>query len=133
MNAKVINSGNCAESDQNSAIANSSAEINRLSSELNSMLSRELDEMMGSVNSQIQRAICDAISIQILPQIQTALSAGSGRLTQIMWNLPSERPEINPKETHGEKNKKNTRCEQRNDYRNGDQPQARAYHIYKQT
>ena len=36
---------------------NSSAEINRLSSELNSRLSRELDKMMSSVNNQIQRAI----------------------------------------------------------------------------
>ena len=51
-------------------------EINKLSSELNSRLSRELDDMMCSVNSQIQRAISDAISNQVLPQIQSALSAG---------------------------------------------------------
>ena len=127
MNSKITNPGNCAESDQNSAIANSSAEINRLSSELNSRLSRELDEMMGSVNTQIQRAISDAISNQILPQIQTALSAGSGHLTHNRWNVPSERPEFNLEEAYGEKVKKNTRCEQRNGYQSGSQPNLRAY------
>ena len=92
MNTRTINSGNCAESDRNSATPNSSAEINRLSSELNSRLSRELDEMMGCVNTQIQRAISDAKGNQILPQIQTALNAWSGHLTQNRWNVPSERP-----------------------------------------
>ena len=127
VNSKVINPSNFAESDQNLAIANSSAEINRLSSELNSRLSRELDEMMGSVNTQIQRAISDAISNQTLPQIQTALSAGSGHSTQNRWNVSSERPEYNPEEVYGEKIKKNTRCDQRNDYQNDSQPHARAY------
>ena len=68
--------------DQNSASFNSNAEINKLSSELNSRLSREMDEMMNSVNTQSQRAISDAISNQILPQIQNVLKAGSGHLTQ---------------------------------------------------
>ena len=54
--------------------------------------------MMGSANTQIQRAISDAISNQILPQIQTALSAGSGHLTQSRWHVPPERPEYNPEE-----------------------------------
>ena len=84
-----------AECGRISTGGNSSAEINKLSSELNSRLSRELDDMMCSVNSQIQRAISDAIGNQILPQIQSALSAGSGHLTQNRWNVPSERPEVN--------------------------------------
>ena len=111
-----------ADCGQNSAIGKSSAEINRLSSELNSRLSGELDEMMGIVNTQIQRAISDAKSNQILPQIQTALY-----LTQNRWNVPSEGPEMNPEETYGEKTKKNSRCEQRLDYQNGSQPNLRAY------
>ena len=90
-----IDPSNNADYSQNSSGGNSSAEINKLSSELNSRLSRELDDMMCSVNSQIQRAISDAISNQILPQIQSALSAGSGHLTQNRWNVPSERPEVN--------------------------------------
>ena len=60
----------------NSASGNSNVEINRLSSEWNSRLSREMDEMMTSVNVQIQRAISDAISNQVLSQIQNALKAG---------------------------------------------------------
>ena len=46
-----------ADFGQNSAEANSLAEINRLSSELNSRISREMDEMMNNVGSQIQRAL----------------------------------------------------------------------------
>ena len=90
-----IDPGNNADYGRNSIGGNSSAEINKLTSELNSRLSRELDDMMCSVNSQIQRAISDAISNQVLPQIQSALSAGSGHMTQNRWDIPSERPEIN--------------------------------------
>ena len=59
MNPKVYTStsGISADFDHNSATANSSAEIDRLSSELNSRISREIDEMMNSVSVQIQRAI----------------------------------------------------------------------------
>ena len=81
--------------DQNSVTANSSAEINRLSSELNSRISREMDEMMNSVSVQIQRAISDAISTQVLPQIQNVIMAGSGHGTRKGWDVPSERPELN--------------------------------------
>ena len=116
-----------ANRDRNSTGDNSSAEINRLSSELNSRLSRELDEMMNSVNTQIQRAISDAISGQILPQIQSVLNAGSGHLTQNMWNVPSERPGMSSEETYGEKAKKNNRSEQHIDYHFGSQPNLRAY------
>ena len=49
--------------------------------------------MMNSVSVQIQRAINEAISSQILPQIQNAVMAGSGQLTKERWNVPAERPE----------------------------------------
>ena len=91
------NSGINADYGQNSASVNSTAEINRLSSDSNSRWSRKLEEMMSSVNTQIQRAISDAKSSQKLSQIQTALNAGSSHLTQNRWNVPSERPEINSK------------------------------------
>ena len=58
-------------------------------------------------------AISDAISSQILPQIETALNAGSGQMTQNRWNVPSERPEMNSEATYGEKAKKNNRSERR--------------------
>ena len=108
-----------ADYGQISTGGNSSAEINKLSSELNSRLSRELDDMMCSVNSQIQKAISDAVSNQVLPQIQSALSAGSGHLTQNRWDVPSERPEVNseglqntnPKDSSASK----PNCNRRND------------------
>ena len=74
---RVINPGTSADLDHNSINANSSAEINRLSMELNSRISREMDEMMNSVSVQIQRAINDTISNQVLPQIQNVVLAGS--------------------------------------------------------
>ena len=83
--------------------------------------------MMSSVNTQIQRAISDAISGQILPRIQSALNTGSGQLTLNRWNVPSERPEVNSKETYGEKVKESNRSEQRFDHQNGSQPKVRAY------
>ena len=68
MNSNVVNG-------QNSAEVSSQAEINKLSSELNSRISREMDEMMNSVSIQIQRAMNDAISNQVLPQIQNVIWA----------------------------------------------------------
>ena len=76
-NPRAVNPGISADFDHNSVTANSSAEIDRLSSELNSRISREMDEMMNSVSVQIQRAINDAISNQVLPQIQNVIKAGS--------------------------------------------------------
>ena len=87
-----------ADFGQNSAEANSLAEINRLSSELNSRISREMDEMMSNVDTLIQRAIIEAISSQVLPQIQNVIMAGSGRETRRGWEVPVERPEVNAEE-----------------------------------
>ena len=87
---RVVSTGINADYGQNSVGTSSNAEINRLLSELNSRLSREVDGMMSTVNTQIHRAISDAIDSQIWPQIQTALYSGSGHLTQNRWNVPSE-------------------------------------------
>ena len=84
-----------AECDRNSITGDSSAEINRLSSELNSRISREMDEMMNSVSVQIQRAINDAISSQVLPQIQNVIMARPGHGNRKGWDVPTERPELN--------------------------------------
>ena len=85
--------GTSAGHGQNSASIDSQAEINKLSSELNSRISREMDEMMNSVSSQIQRAISDAINNQVLPQIQNVIMAGSGQETRRGWQRSDERPE----------------------------------------
>ena len=90
---RILGVGTSAGYDQNSASIDSQAEINKLSSELNSRISREMDEMMNSVSSQIQRAIKDAINNQVLPQIQNVIMAGSGQETRREWERSDERPE----------------------------------------
>ena len=121
-----MRSGNDTDLGQNSTSANSNAEINRLSSELNLRLSREMDEIMNSVNIQIQRAISDAISNQMLLQIQNALWAGSGHVTQNRWNDPAERPEINSEGYRNGKTNSNSRCEPIRDCLD-DNPQEQTY------
>ena len=93
----------------------SSVEINRLSSELNSRISREMDEMMNSVSVQIQRAINEAISNQILPQIQNVVMAGSGQLTKERWNVPAERPERYSEALQNSELRSNSKNKQIND------------------
>ena len=66
-------SSNSAEYCHNSAGTDSSAEFNRLSGELGLRITREMDEAMNSVSVQIQTTINDAISNQVLPQIQKPL------------------------------------------------------------
>ena len=121
-NREFTNSGTNAEFDQNSVTANSSAEINRLSSELNSRISREMDEMMNSVSVQIQRAISDAISTQILPHIQNAMMAGSGHGTRKGWNAPAEGPEPISEVQRNLSAEDIPRSELYEDYQNGDIP-----------
>ena len=111
LNHGEMGHGNDANLGQTSTSANSNAEINKLSSELNSRLSREMDEMMESLNIQSQRAISDATSNQILTQIQNALKAGSGHVTQNRRNVPVERPENNPEDYRSEKITNSSRSE----------------------
>ena len=115
------------EYDQNSVTANSSAEINRLSSELISRISREMDEMMNSVRVQIQRAISDAISTQVLPQIQNVIMAGSGHGTRKGWDVPSQRPELNSEVQRNLNTKNNSRYEQYENQLNDDYPELNAH------
>ena len=70
-----------------------------------------MDEMMNSVNVQIQRAINDAISNQVLPQIQNAIMAGSGHMTQKGRTVPAEGPETNAEVLRNEKARKNSKSE----------------------
>ena len=115
------------EYDQNSVTANSSAEINRLSSELNSRISREMDEMMNSVSVQIQRAISDAISTQVHPQIQNVMMAGSGHGARKAWDVPSERPELNSEVQRNLNVKNNSRNEQDGNQSDNDFPRLNVH------
>ena len=111
LNSGVMGSSNNAGLGQNSTSASSSAEIIRLSSNLNSRISREMDETMNSVSVQIRKTINDAISSQILPQIQNAITAGSGHVPQRGWNDPAEGPETNTEVLRNEKPKNNWKSE----------------------
>ena len=53
-----------------------------------------MDEVMNSVSVQLQRAIYDAISNQVLPQIQNALWSDSGQTTQKGWTVSADTPTI---------------------------------------
>ena len=121
-NQRNANSRTNTECDQNSVTGNSSAEINRLSSELNSRISREMDEMMNSVSAQIHRAISDAKSTQVLPQIQNVIMAGSGHGTRKGWDVPSERPELISELQRNLNAKNNLRNEQDENQLNNDYP-----------
>ena len=121
-NQRNINSRTNTECDLNSVTGNSCAEINRLSSELNSRISREMDEMMNSVSVQIQRAISDAISTQVLPEIQNVIMASSGHGTRKGWDVPSERPELNSENQRNQNAKNKLRNEQEENQLNNDYP-----------
>ena len=90
LNSREKRPSNSANYGHNSAGTDSSAEFNSLSGELNLRITR--DEVMNSVSVQIQRVINDAISNQVLPQIQNALRAGSRPVTQKEWGVSAERP-----------------------------------------
>ena len=100
LNSRENRPSNSANYGHNSAGTDSTAEFNRLSGELNLRISR--DEVMNSVSVQIQRVINDAISNQVLPQIQNALRAGSGPVTQKEWGVSAERPVL-PRNTQTRK------------------------------
>ena len=121
-NQRKINSRTNTECDRNSVTVNSSAEINRLSSELNSRISREMNEMMNSVSVQIQRAISDAISTQVLPQIQNVIMTGSGHRTRKGWDVSSEGPELISEVRRNLNAKSNLRNEQDENQLNNDYP-----------
>ena len=56
-----------AQNGQSSRDADLGSEFNRLSGELNQIITREMSDFMSTVSSQIQRAINEAFSDQILP------------------------------------------------------------------
>ena len=104
-------SSNIINYGHNSAGTDSSAELNRLAGELNLTISRKMDGVMNNVSVQIKRAINDAISDQVLPQIQNALRVGSRPLTEKGWNVSDERPERNAEDNPNQKIRSSSRSE----------------------
>ena len=90
---------------------------------------------MNSVSVQIQRAINDAISNQVLPQIQNVIKAGSGQMIKNGWDVPSERPEVNSESPRSGKVRNELRSEQPhgrqfNDYSDNRNAYDRSIHVY---
>ena len=78
---------------QNSREVDSSSEIHRLSGELNQRITQEMNDLMSSVSSQIQRAISEASNEQVLPQIQTTQWSAPGQVPNRRWEVPDRRPQ----------------------------------------
>ena len=130
LNRRDISSGIIADYGQNLVGTISQAEINRLSSELNSRISREMmDEMMNSVSVHIQRAINNTISNQVLPHIQNAIMAGSVHVTRKGWNVSAQEPEANSEILRNAGTRNNSRSEHIQNRQNDDQPYHNAYDI----
>ena len=86
-----------------------------------------MDEMMNSVSFQIQRAISDAISTQVLPQIQNVIMAKPGHGTRKGWDVPAERPELNSEVQRDLNAKISLRNEQYENQLNDDYPELNAH------
>ena len=83
--------------------------------------------MMNSVKVQIPRAINDAISNQILPQIQNATMAGSRHVTRRRWNVSTEEPEVNSEVLRNANTRDNSRSEHTQNRHNDEKPNHNAY------
>ena len=83
-------SGISSDTALNPGGAESSSEFNKLSGELNQRITQEMNDLMRSVSSQIQRAISEAINGQVLPQIQATLTSGQGQVPSRGGEVPTE-------------------------------------------
>ena len=77
-----------AQNGQSLRESDSNRDFNKLSGELNKIITQEMEDFMSSVSSHIQRAVNEAISDQILPQIQATLRSGQGRMPERRWEVP---------------------------------------------
>ena len=99
------NSNARGSQSQENEIRTASDNTNELRNELNLRISQEMDSLMFSVNSQIQRTINEAINSQILPQIQNSIRQVQGSNANNR-DVHAERPEhrsgdVAEKQAHG--------------------------------
>ena len=78
----------------NLADENYGQSLNYLTGEMNTMIAREVGNLMETVNSQMQRAINSAIVEQVLPQIQASLRTVSEAGAQRGKVPAKEKPEL---------------------------------------
>ena len=77
-NSRKDEIGGYTGNGRNSIEVDSSSEINKLYGELNRRSTQDMNDLMSSGSSQIQRAISEAINEQVLPLIQATLRSGQG-------------------------------------------------------
>ena len=70
---------------------------------------------MSSVSSQIQRAINQAISDQILPQIQATSRSGQGQVPERRWEVPTRRQGFSSEEALNRRFRSSSRDEYNRD------------------
>ena len=79
--------------------------------------------------SKSKGAINEALSNQVLPQIQKVIMAGPGHVTRKGWNVSTERPEPTPEVQRNLNAKNNLRNEQDKDHQNGGLPSHNVHDI----
>ena len=72
----------CALNGRNFRETESNSEFNKLSGELNQRITRAMGDFMSTVSTQIQRDINEAISDQVLSDIQATLRHGEGEMPE---------------------------------------------------
>ena len=80
---------------------------------------------------QIQRAISDAISTQVLPQIQNVMMTGTRHGTRKGWDVPPERPELISEVQRNLNAKNNLRNEQDENQLNNEYPDLNVHDNYR--
>ena len=78
----------CAQNGLSLRETDSNSEFSRLSGELNQRITQKMGVFMTTGSSKIQRAINEAISNQILPQIQATLRSGQRPVPERRWEVP---------------------------------------------
>ena len=109
-NSREVEIRTCAQNGQSLRETDSNSEFNRLSGELNQRITQEIRDFLSTVSSQIQRVINEAISYQILPQIQATLRSGQGYLPE-RWEVPVRGQGFRSEEASNRRFRSNSRDE----------------------
>ena len=117
----------------NSREAYSSTEINRLAEELNQRITQEMNDIMCSVSTQIRRTINEAISEQVLPQIQATLRSGQGHIPGRRWEASARRPECRSEEILNRNFRSSSRDELPRDFNRNEDLENAHYSITKKS
>ena len=83
---EIRSENRAAERTQPSVTENRERRLENMTNEMNARITQEVDGLLFSVNTQIQRALDNAFGSEVIPQVQSAIRAVNGE-------LPRERPD----------------------------------------